>query len=101
MKLRMLLSGARCDPGLVEITPFFKSKKDEPKHLERRVDPATGFTSDVDPETGEVFHEYLRGVTSISLTFEASGPQTSSFDDVVAWLTDHMQPGNQRPLLDV
>lgn len=99
VKLRMLLKSASIDPGLVEITPFGAPRPEPGRKLERIHQRDREL--DVDPVTREVFHEYLRGILSIELTFTASGEQTtSSFDEVREWAERHMQSGLM-PLLDV
>jgi hypothetical protein len=100
MKLRMLLKGVNADAGLVEITPFANRPKGPEPKLTRRVDKQTGRTEDFEPVTGEVWHEYLRGVTSVSIELIASGDQTTPFDDVLEWAAKRMQ-GPTYQLMDV
>jgi hypothetical protein len=96
MKLRMLLKSANVDPGLVEITSYANPRRSPRpgQKLERVRQIKTGREIDVDPATGEVFHEYLRGVLSIELCFVSDGEQPTSFDEVREWVEDYLKRGH-------
>lgn len=104
MKLRMLLKSANVDPGLVEITPYAGRPERKPGDESVRLrEVGTGRERDVNPKTGEVYHEYLRGVLSIELCFVSDGYQPTSFDDVRQWVEGHMKRNSVDgfPRLDV
>jgi hypothetical protein len=100
----MLLKSANVDPGLVEITPYAGRPERKPGDESVRLrEVGTGRERDVNPKTGEVYHEYLRGVLSIELCFVSDGYQPTSFDDVRQWVEGHMKRNSVDgfPRLDV